>query len=204
MLKQNSRQRISALIFALPVLAACATDNSLLLAENVCPSNTSAQTDSPKYLGQALAYLKANSSNHRVTDACRELMFLDERVDDLQQKHIRFQQSYDGVPVWGQQLLVHLNAENVATSTTGSLQPIAQKISIEPKLDKTIAANTATNAVGEGAKMQDSKLYVYLHQGAPRLVHTVTVMKSLRRTLIFVDAETGVVLNQISATPSQN
>ncbi|MGB8338332.1 MAG: hypothetical protein WCD07_06080 [Burkholderiales bacterium] len=204
MQKSKSRRRRPALLFVLPILTACVTDNSILLADNLCAAKTSQQPDQAKYLGQALAYLKANPGAHRVTDPCKELTFLSERVDDLRQKHIRFQQSYYGVPVWGQLLLVHLNADNVATSTTGSIQPITQKISVEPKLAKTIAINTAASAVGEGGKAQDSQLYVYMHDGAPRLVHMITIMKSLRRTMVFVDAETGLVLNQISASPSQN
>ncbi len=204
MVKQKSQRNRSVLMFVLLVLAACVTDNSLLLADNFCAPNTSQQAEPPKYLGQALTYLKINPGSHRVTDPCKELSFLTERVDELQQKHVRFQQSNGGVPVWGQQLIVHLNAENVATSTTGSIRPILQKISNETKIDKALAATAAINAIGEGANAQDSKLYIYLHEDAPRLVHVVTVTKNLRRTLIFVDAETGLVLNQISATPSQN
>ncbi len=202
MQKYQSFHRIFSWLFALQMLSACATDNSLQLAD--CAAFTSAQSEQAKFLAPSLAYLKANPGAHRVTDPCKELTFINERVDELKQKHVRFQQSHEGVPVWGQQILVHLNAQDVANSTTGSIQPIAQKISIVPRLDKAAAANTATNAVGDGANAQDNQLYIYTHEGLPRLVHMVTVMRSLRRSMVFVDAETGLVLNRISASPSQN
>jgi bacillolysin len=189
-------------LFALPLLPACAVDNNVLGGD--CATITNQQADQPQYAVRALAYLKANPGEHRVTDPCKELTFVTERSDELQQKHVRFQQSYEGIPVWGQQLIVHFNAQNVATSTSGSIQPITQKIATKPKIDGVTASATTMNAMGDGAKAQDNALYIYQHKGAPRLVYIVNVMKNLRRTMIFVDAETGLVLTQISASPSQN
>ncbi|MEY4730104.1 MAG: hypothetical protein RL020_1262 [Pseudomonadota bacterium] len=204
MLKTRSSQRHFILMFVLPVLTACVSDNALTQTTGSCPPLTSQASEQPKYLAQAQTYLKANPGSHRVTDPCTELIFARERIDELQQKHVRFQQSYQGIPVWGQQIIVHFNAQDVVTSTTGSIQPITQKISIEPRIDKSIAANTAANALGEGARANDNKLSIYQHDGMPHLVHVVDVMQSMRRTMVFVDADTGLVLNQISASPNRN
>jgi bacillolysin len=195
------RYLLLLIVFLLP---ACASDNAQLRANSGCPSISTQQMTKSKYAATALAYLKANPGEHRVTEPNRELTFLCEDVDELQQKHVRFQQSYEGVPVWGQQVIVHLSAQDQATSTSGRIEPIAQKIPTKPKLDKTVASATAANAAGEGWKAQDSMLYVYPHQGEPRLAHLVNVSKGLQRAMIFVDAETGLVLNQISASPSTN
>ncbi len=204
MFKLPSQPRVTIIMLMLPLLLACVTDKSMTQANGNCVPAASPSAEQAQYFALAQAYLKANPGSHRVTDPCKELLFIAERIDDLQQKHVRFQQSYEGIAVWGQQLIVHFNAQDRVTSTTGSIIPIAQKISVEPTLDKEIAANAAINAIGDNAKAQDSQLFIYLHEGVPRLVHKLNVMKSLRRTTVFVDAENGVVLNQISASPSQN
>jgi bacillolysin len=193
-----------ALIVVLPLLPACASDSALLRANGGCPSIAEQQSMKSKYAAPALTYLKANPGEHGVTEPDKQLTFLCENVDELQQKHVRFQQSYEGVPVWGRQVIVHFDKQDQATSTSGGIQSIAQKLVTKPKLDKSVAATTASKAAGDGWKARDSVLYVYPHEGAARLAHLVNVTKGLERAMIFVDAETGVVLNQISASPSTN
>ena len=193
-----------ALLIALPFLPACASDSALLRANGGCPSVAEQQNMKAKFAAPALSYLKANSGEHGVTEPDKQLTFLCENVDELQQKHVRFQQSYEGVPVWGRQVIVHFDREDLATSTSGGIQSIAQKIATQPKLDKYIASTTAAKAAGQGWKARDSVLYVYPHEGDARLAHLVNVAKGLERAMVFVDAETGIVLNQISASPSAN
>ncbi len=193
-----------ALILILPLLPACASDSALMRANGGCPSIAAQQTNQAKYATAALTYLKVSPGEHRVTDPNKELTFLCENVDELQQKHVRFQQSYEGIPVWGQQVIVHFDKQDQATSTSGNIQSITQKLVTKPKLDKYIASTTATKAAGEGWKARDSVLYVYPQEGGARLAHLVNVAKGLERAMIFVDAETGIVLNQISASPSAN
>lgn len=192
-----------AILLVLPLLPACASDSAMLRANGGCPAADQPSTK-PKYLDQALAYLKLKSSEIGLVEPAKQLTFLCESVDEIKQKHIRFQQSHEGIPVWGRQLIVHLDAKNQASSTSGSVVPIAAKMVTKPKLDKAIASATAAKAAGEGWKAQDSLLYVYPSEGAARLAHLVNVKKGLQRSMIFVDAETGIVLNQISASPSTN
>lgn len=193
-----------SLILVLPLLPACASDSALMRVNGGCSSIAEPQIAKPKYAAPALAYLKANPGDHRVIEPAKQLTFLCETVDELQQKHVRFQQSYDGIPVWGQQVIVHFDKQDQATSTSGGIQTIAQALVTKPKLDKSIASTTASKAAGAGWKARDSVLYVYPQEGGLRLAHLVNVAKGLERAMIFVDAETGIVLNQISASPSSN
>jgi bacillolysin len=193
-----------AILLALPLLHACASDCAMMRANGGCPSVVEQQTTQSKYAAQALIYLKANPGEHGVTEPSKQLTFLCENVDELQQKHVRFQQSYDGVPVWGRQVIVHFDKQDQATSTSGAIQSITQKVMAKPKLDKSAALSTAAKTAGEGWKAQSSSLYVYPQEGAPRLAHLVNVSKGLQRSMIFIDAETGVVLNEISASPTTN
>lgn len=193
-----------ALILTLPLFPACASDSALMRANAGCPSIAQQQAAKPKYAAQALAYLSANPGEHGVTDPSKQLTFLCENVDELQQKHVRFQQTYDGIPVWGQQVIVHFDKQDQATSASGGIQSITQKLVTKPKLDKSIASTTATKAAGEGWKARDCVLYVYPQEGGARLAHLVNVSKGLQRSMVFIDTETGVVLNQISASPSTN
>lgn len=197
------RARRVAIVCILPLLPACASDTALRVNAG-CPATAELQSAKPKYAAPALAYLKANPGAHRVTDPSKQLTFLCESVDELQHKHARFQQSHEGIPVWGRQLIVHFNARDQVSSTSGAIEPITQSVATQPKLDRSIASNTAARQAGEGWKARDSTLYLYAHEGRMRLAHLVNATKGLQREMIFVDAETGAVLNQISASPSSN
>jgi bacillolysin len=198
------RARRLVFMFILPLLPACASENALLRANGGCPPGAGQQSAVPKYVAPALVYLKTNPGKHGVTQPSKQLTFLCESIDELRQKHARFQQSYEGIPVWGQQLIVHFNAQDQVSSTSGGIQPVPGNVATKPKLDKAIASAKAASAAGEGWKARDSTLYLYAHKGAMRLAHLVNVAKGLQRAMVFVDADTGAVLNQISASPNTN
>jgi Zn-dependent metalloprotease len=191
-----------AILLVLPLLPACASDSAMLRTNGGCPVGAEQPSAKPKYLDQALAYLTLKSGEIGLLEPAKQLTFLCENVDEIKQKHVRFQQSHEGIPVWGQQLIVHLDAQDQASSTSGSVAPVAANIVTKPTLDKTIASATAAKAAGEGWKAQDSMLYFYPSEGTTRLAHLVNVKKGLQRSMVFVDAQTGIVLNQISASPS--
>ncbi|MEZ4886288.1 MAG: M4 family metallopeptidase [Chitinophagales bacterium] len=131
--------------------------------------------------------------------------------DVLGKTHVRLSQQYQGIPVWGSDVVVHLNETGVEAfngryETTPSLQSVEAKISPAIALE-TVEANLQTftqiEVLSERAKElihyedQVINLVIYPHQKKQRLAWQVLYFASLSdRWEYFVDAETGEVLHK--------
>ncbi|MDQ5821571.1 MAG: M4 family metallopeptidase, partial [Actinomycetota bacterium] len=143
------------------------------------------------------------------------------RSDGLGGTQIRYEQVYNGVPVWGGQLVARLDASNNLTAVAGVAVPNLS-LSTSPRLTASQAGTKAVEAVvadppaneETGVKAQlsqvtlkaDAKLYVYKlglvkgDDGAVQLVYQVEVTDGSNvREFVFVSAFTGKVVNRYSA-----
>lgn len=152
-----------------------------------------------------------------ITDAGSELVLVDSATDSAGMQHLTYQQVYNGVPVFGGILRVHLNDNRELAAANGVFVP---RIDLNPVPTKSgdgaaqvaVAATAAQHSVDgvivDAADLSASAttLYVYrdgLLQGIPGpnyLVYEVEVTNSSRsiRDFVYVDAHTGKIVNQIS------
>lgn len=150
------------------------------------------------------------------------------KADQLTQKSVRknahgwtvsFEQSHEGIPVWGTQLRAHLDSDGDLTAVNGELAPVSG-ISTTPRLSEAEAGERAMRLVkadppksGEGDKADTSglmakatELYVYrtgLIKGQPGgktgLVYQVEVTNERNiRDLVLLGADSGKVVNRYS------
>ena len=150
----------------------------------------------------ALAYIKKNCDGCGITDVSRELVFLNESVDAIQQKHVRFQQVKNDVPVWGGQLIVHFDKHDEPTRIKGSFLSGLEQVETHSIVTTDEAEATAVAVKGEGWHAVGSVLYVYMHESSPKLVYHVTLTHGMERWFVFVDAHDGAVLHQVTVMPS--
>ena len=59
-----------------------------------------------------------------IKDSNRELKLLKETKDNLGMNHLKYNQRWQGVPVYGGQIIVHLNSKQAITSINGNIYPI--------------------------------------------------------------------------------
>ena len=164
----------------------------------------------------ALAFIQANRDIFRLQDPQSELV-IDESFQDMDgQFHVRFQQMYQGIPVWGQELTVHLDANgeiyaiNARYSPTprlelGSNMAASEAISIA---EADVQTHTPVSELSPQLKnLLDydgprAKQYVWIGQdGTERLVWHVQVRPNLRDNwYYFIDAETGKIVEKYNAT----
>jgi Fungalysin/Thermolysin Propeptide Motif len=80
----------------------------------------SSRIDDAAAVRTSLAYLQARAAEWGIWNASEEFRLRQVVRDPLGQTHVRLDQVYQGVPVFGQQLIVHLDHNGVSLSVTGA------------------------------------------------------------------------------------
>ena len=94
-----------------------------------------------------------------LTDQAQELTVMRTRAVDRGRAFVRFQQVYQGIPVFGGELIVQLNADKNVVSANGETLPDLA-LSIIPKLDASAAQEVARRFVARGYGLSTDDLTV--------------------------------------------
>lgn len=116
--------------------------------------------------GRSIAHLKRQGIAFGLRNAATELSLFGANEDDLGQTHVRLDQVYNGVPVFGGQLVSHLDASSVR-EVGGRIYKEARFVNTTPKLSPAQAIEAAKAALGytgEFARQPDAQLVVLPHQ----------------------------------------
>ncbi len=171
----------------------------------------SAKNQSNEAVG--MAYLQDIKSMLRVTNPSEEFKSISQKKDDLGQTHLKMQQYFQGVKVYGSEVIVHLNKNQLVEAFNGRNQPTPQLSSVAPKisvqnaianieidLGKTLAKNDATvSGLNEllNPFEPEEELVIYTINDTPVLTRHITVFpNALDRWEYFIDANTGQVLDK--------
>ncbi|HEX6186641.1 MAG TPA: M4 family metallopeptidase, partial [Pyrinomonadaceae bacterium] len=128
--------------------------------------------------------------------------------DGIGGTHVKFDQRYQGLRVYGAQVVVHMTSTGV-TAVNGDYIP-AINVSTTPKVTAARAAEVALKQqIGQAPyTVASSELMIYRtgllegFRGQSRLAHAVTVANGKAiRDLIVIDAVKGKILNQIALNP---
>ena len=103
-------------------------------------------------VNRSLAHLRGEAAKHGLANADAELSLLSARRDDLGQTHVRLEQVYKGVPVFGGQVIMHLDRndpdERARSFANGRVYDDARLISTRPRLSAPAALAIAKRAAG--------------------------------------------------------
>jgi Zn-dependent metalloprotease len=129
---------------------------------------------------------------------------------------VTYTQRYQGVPVYGSEIRVNLDSQGDLTSANGYAAPDLD-LSVTPALSKAAAGRAAVGTVRQqppgsngkadttGIKAVNTQLSIYRmgstrgETGASRLVWVVEVSNDHNiRDMVFLDAQTGKVVNRVS------
>lgn len=155
-----------------------------------------------------------------------ELAFVQQNVDEQGSTHLRFQQTFRGVPVWASEVLVHQNKQGEIYAINGAYQPTpsawtqtSPSINAQSALEYVVTdlknakkwnPPSEETAALAGIKPSEMQLVLYPEPaGAPsqtayriapiRLAFAVTVQPNLvEKYLYFIDAQTGRILHKIA------
>lgn len=165
------------------------------------PSNSIAATPKFNRKPQELAqeFLRQHSKDFGAKpDASFSLQ--EEQQDELGQHHLRYQQYYQGVPVYGATIIVHLNAVGEVARATGELQAVAGLHST-PTITSTEATQIAQQQwrllyPGGVPETQKTELVVLLIKGNPHLCWRINLVGLGDNRYYFIDAHLGHLLNE--------
>ncbi|MFK7810855.1 MAG: M4 family metallopeptidase [Maribacter sp.] len=147
----------------------------------------------------------------RINNPSEEFQNISKKVDDLGQTHIKMQQVYKGLEVYGSQVIVHLDKKGQVRSFNGRNQPTPVMESVVPKISLKGALSSIENDLGKklpeyrSAKSPDrlyipepeDELLIYIEADRSILVRHVTVFESiLDRWEYFINANTGEIVDK--------
>ena len=142
-----------------------------------------------------------------VSDRAKELQQQAARKDSIGFTHTRFDQVYDGVPVFGGVVKVHQNAAGAVTSASGHFFPIPAKVRATPTLGEDLATGIAVGVLEHGDPIVEKQELVIVDPGwygdpptGPRLAYHIILadVVAVIREAFFVDAHSGEILDQWS------
>lgn len=156
----------------------------------------------------ARRFLRNNRALFRLGDPDAELKLVSEEQDELGRWHLRFEQRFNGVPVWPAGLAVHLDAAGNVDLVDGAYAPTPAGLGTEPIIKAIQAAELARRITTEGGNpvTSEPELVVYAPlQGEPRLAWLLEVSAGFTQAWqVMVDATDGRVLNRINRVCEAN
>ena len=151
--------------------------------------------------GEAVArhFLRTQRDLFKLKEPDREMKLLRRERDAAGGEHLHFQQQWRGVPVWGRQLAVHLDARKRVYLVNGRYGPSPEGAEVEPRLTPAEAQEVVQRHLGAGDLEVEENVLV-LYDGADvRLAYRLDVRAGIgQRWRYFVDARSGGVLHRVS------
>lgn len=157
---------------------------------------------------QAVGYLEAAAELMQIANPQDEWQITKVTTDDLGMTHVRCQQVYEGVPVYGSEVIVHGTAQGMKT-LNGRYKATPQNVKTAPTITGLQASSNVSADLGKKVvptvdpfnlwdKQQDKvELVLYpLDKGLYLAYHYTTYKDIVSRWEYFVDAHTGNILHK--------
>jgi bacillolysin len=214
LLKQSTQQRTKKVFYnpetGLPSFIISARDN------------TTARVTAKKDIRVACDdYLQELTPHLRIKRPDVGFSLRHSKTDEHNNTHVRFAQQYKNIPVYGAEIVLHLNATGEGESFNGNYYAIETDIDVVPVLSKQSAlANVNTHlsrkaplrplTIDERKLVQydqpEATLCIYHDKGLVKTFvlayHVVSCPSVQHRWEYFVDASTGNILHQFESTCS--
>lgn len=132
-------------------------------------------------------------------------------------KYYRFQQYYNGVPVYGREVVVGANKKGQALSLNANYRPLSKQLSKTPSADTDVVRANVRSHVQERygeakatdinvGKVSEGQLqyYDFTNDSKTALAYVVPVKVATETVDVIADAETGEVLEEVAEVPVPN
>jgi Zn-dependent metalloprotease len=171
-------------------------DNALLLVEG---ENLNAGIENSKSPADRMrAFIDRAKLHWNLKREDDRLYPYESRTDKMGMTHVRLQQLYANLPVYGHELYLHIDKQNHLRCINGRVKPIDHRIDVNPALTAEEAKKRTAAFLKTDLEESSSQLLIYPHRATNRQVlsYLVTAMPALdQRWEVFVDANTGEILH---------
>ena len=158
-----------------------------------------------RYADIAFYFLDSQRALFKLTSARDEFVVKKITSVTMARKHIKLQQVFHDLPVWGMQVTIHLDKSNRVYCLQGHYQPISPHLNTRPAITREAACRQALRTRPHPLqwRIQQATAFIWAPSDADqRLVYIVTLIKNgIYRERCFVDAFDGSLLRCLSATP---
>ncbi|WP_079509155.1 M4 family metallopeptidase [Mesobacillus jeotgali] len=152
----------------------------------------------------AVEFLEENKDQLKLNNPGKSLKVKSEETDKLGMKHVRLQQTINGVPVEGAELVVHYNKDGTVKSVNGQYNnDIAGKdLSVQTNISAEQALEIAKGSVSAPDELETkpkTELVVYPFNDSEYLAYKVNVNflgEHPGNWFVYIDAKTGNVVDQ--------
>lgn len=154
----------------------------------------------------ARRFLDANRALLRLQNPDNDFALKTVSTDGLGLSHVKFGHTWRGIPVWPEEVIVHLNPQGFVYCFNGDFREIALDTAV-PAVSASAAAATAETAhpCPAGVRSAASLVVYAFLTDTPRLAWEVELTPARLhpyRFRVFVDAHTGAILNSVNEVPS--
>jgi Zn-dependent metalloprotease len=154
-------------------------------------------------------YLQELASALEIRDPKQEFTLQRSETDELGQTHIRLQQVFNTIPIYGAEVILHasqgqINVFNGTSYATPTLKSVTPSLNSSSALDnaqadlraKNIKVRSLTSKEQQFITKTTPRLVIYMQDKKAFLVWHITVYPNImNRYEYFVDAQTGAVIN---------
>lgn len=149
-------------------------------------------------LATARTFLRSNRELLLLQDPDKELALAGRLQDELGFQHLKFEQRFQGLPVWPSEVILHLDGEGSVYLLDGAYVPTPRVARTEAVVSSEAAVRKVRTIVPEGERAVVSRPELILYTRGmrdPRLAWRVKADSSLdQRWLVVIDAIDGAKL----------
>ena len=155
-------------------------------------------------------YLEETKKLLKIENPKNEFFIKNKNIDKLGLLHIKYEQKFKNIPVYGKEIIIHLNKNKSVKSLTGSFIPSPINLNTIPlKTEKDIRNrlpkifNTNFEKLEKENDQLNPELVIYRQNNKNFLAWTVKIYTSkIDYWEIFIDDKSGEILNKIYITCS--
>lgn len=167
-----------------------------IIQAGAATSTVNSKIDDTLVLQKSITHLQKQAQIWGIRNVQKEFLLKRINWDNLGQVHARLVQSYDGIPVFGRQLDVHMDGNGNLLSVTGNyLNGI--NVNVKPSLTEGKALEFALKQFsGNPTNIPDVELMLYPMDKNVVLVYRVALedFSKPTSTVAFIDANTGEIV----------
>lgn len=155
----------------------------------------------------AVQYIEYTKPMMKIKDDKITFELSDQSKDELGIDHLRFIQQYNGVPIFGAEIIVHgkngefdfLNGNYYSSASVNTIPALTEDQAINAMVSDRGESVKYKNFLGPLTKlMKDQKeLVIYNQEGEMKLAYHITTYRNLAERLeYFVDAQSGAIIHK--------
>jgi len=176
---------------------------TLIKGEAITPGKPGASGDIASMESIARKFVVDNRNLLKISNPMQELKIKRQWADEIETKHFRYQQTVNSVPMFGKELMVHLDKENSVYMLNGRYEATPVGVDTTPEITQEKALDLVMehlNFTGVPIVVPDTELVIYTHpNGDMTLTWKIDITPTLdQRWIYFIDAKDGEFVHRIN------